>query len=142
MNSQKQTILNMLLDKPWVCVTEMMSAFIPDYRRRLCDLKEDYILESRPCTQHDHKSKTLKEWHLVEKKLPEIIKEEVKQFYQGKLLEVPIENTLRFARPHNSVFHPTSKPVELVEYLIKNHSKEGDIILDLCGGGGTTLLAA
>lgn len=51
-------------------------------------------------------------------------------------------STLRFPRPHNSIFHPTSKPVELIEYLIKNHSKEGDIILDLCGGGGTTLLAA
>ena len=51
-------------------------------------------------------------------------------------------STLKFPRPHNSIFHPTSKPVELIEYLIKNHSKEGDIILDLCGGGGTTLLAA
>src|SRR3990167_11236716 len=50
-------------------------------------------------------------------------------------------STLKFPRPHNSIFHPTSKPVELIEYLIKNHSKEGDIILDLCGGGGTTLLA-
>ena len=25
--------------------------------------------------------------------------------------------------------------------LIKNHTKEGDIVLDLCGGSGTTLLA-
>ena len=50
-------------------------------------------------------------------------------------------SVLRFDRPHNSVFHPTSKPIELIEYLVKNHSKEGDIVLDLCGGGGTTLLA-
>src|SRR3990167_6572782 len=50
-------------------------------------------------------------------------------------------STLKFPRPHNSIFHPTSKPIELIEYLIKNHTKEGDIVLDLCGGGGTTLLA-
>mgnify|MGYP001562529941 CR=1 FL=1 len=50
-------------------------------------------------------------------------------------------STLRFPRPHNSIFHPTTKPIELVEYLIKNHTKEGDIVLDLFGGSGTTLLA-
>jgi len=50
-------------------------------------------------------------------------------------------STLKFNRPHNSIFHPTSKPLELIEYLIKNHTKEDDIVLDLCGGGGTTLLA-
>lgn len=48
---------------------------------------------------------------------------------------------LKFARPRNSVFHPTTKPIELIEYLLQNHSKEGDIVLDLCGGSGTTLLA-
>ena len=48
---------------------------------------------------------------------------------------------LRYPRPKRSDLHPTSKPVELVRYLIRNHSKEGDIVLDLCGGGGTTLEA-
>jgi DNA modification methylase len=48
---------------------------------------------------------------------------------------------IRTKKPNRSDFHPTSKPVELIEYLIKNHTKENDIVLDLCGGGGTTLLA-
>lgn len=65
--SQKKIILNMLLDTEWVCVTEMMAACIPDYRRRCCDLKEDgYNLISRPCTQHQHRSRTLQEWHLIQ----------------------------------------------------------------------------
>ena len=34
------------------------------------------------------------------------------------------------------------KPVELVENAILNSSKEGDIILDIFGGSGTTLIAA
>lgn len=38
--------------------------------------------------------------------------------------------------------HPTQKPTELAEWLIKSYSKEGDLILDNCMGSGTTCLAA
>lgn len=38
--------------------------------------------------------------------------------------------------------HPTQKPIELIEYLIKTYSNEGDIILDNCIGSGTTAIAA
>ena len=48
---------------------------------------------------------------------------------------------LRFPRPRFSGFHPTTKPLDLVEYLLKNHTREGDVVLDLFGGSGTTLLA-
>jgi DNA modification methylase len=34
------------------------------------------------------------------------------------------------------------KPVELVERAIRNSSKSRDIVLDLFGGSGTTLIAA
>jgi DNA modification methylase len=37
--------------------------------------------------------------------------------------------------------HPTQKPVELVEKAINNSSKSGDIILDVFGGSGSTLIA-
>ena len=38
--------------------------------------------------------------------------------------------------------HPHQKPVELMEFLIKSYSKEGDLILDFSVGSGTTLVAA
>ena len=38
-------------------------------------------------------------------------------------------------------FHPTQKPVELPERAITNSSKQGDTILDLFGGSGSTLIA-
>lgn len=44
-------------------------------------------------------------------------------------------------RPTKSEDHPTMKPVGLFEYQIKNSSKAGDIVLDLFGGSGTTILA-
>ena len=42
----------------------------------------------------------------------------------------------------NGKLHPTEKPVELLEYLIKTYSNEGDTILDNCIGSGTTAIAA
>lgn len=38
--------------------------------------------------------------------------------------------------------HPTQKPIELLEYLIKTYTNETDIVLDSCMGSGTTALAA
>ena len=39
-------------------------------------------------------------------------------------------------------YHPTQKPVELMEYLIKTYTNKGDIVLDNCCGSGSTLIAA
>lgn len=38
-------------------------------------------------------------------------------------------------------FHPTQKPVSLMEYLIKTYSDEGDTVLDNTMGSGTTGVA-
>lgn len=38
--------------------------------------------------------------------------------------------------------HPTAKPLELVEWLIRSYSNEGDLILDPFSGSGTTLAAS
>lgn len=38
--------------------------------------------------------------------------------------------------------HPTQKPLDLLEYLVRTHSNEEDLVLDFCMGSGTTLLAA
>jgi len=38
--------------------------------------------------------------------------------------------------------HPTQKPIDLCEYLIKTYTNEGDLVLDNCMGSGTTAIAA
>lgn len=48
---------------------------------------------------------------------------------------------LDFKKPTKSKLHPTQKPVELMAYLIGNSTKEGDNVLDLFGGSGSTLIA-
>ena len=47
-----------------------------------------------------------------------------------------------FERPSKSDLHPTTKPVGLVAKAIQNSSSRNDVVLDLFGGSGTTLIAA
>ena len=49
---------------------------------------------------------------------------------------------LEFDKPSRNGEHPTMKPVGLFEYQMLNNTKGGDIVLDLFGGSGTTMLAA
>lgn len=46
-----------------------------------------------------------------------------------------------FNKPVKNDLHPTMKPVELVERALRNSSKSRDIVLDLFGGSGSTLIA-
>lgn len=46
-----------------------------------------------------------------------------------------------FDKPNKNQFHPTMKPIPLFDYQIKNNTKGGDIVLDLFGGSGTTIMA-
>ena len=38
--------------------------------------------------------------------------------------------------------HPTQKPVELLEYLVRTYTDPGDLVLDNCMGSGSTAVAA
>ena len=49
---------------------------------------------------------------------------------------------LEFDKPTKNTEHPTMKPVDLLVYLIKNSCKQDELILDLFGGSGSTLIAA
>ena len=45
-------------------------------------------------------------------------------------------------KPKKNPDHPTMKPVPLIGKLISNSSRRKDIVLDIFGGSGTTLIAA
>ena len=38
-------------------------------------------------------------------------------------------------------YHPTQKPIELLEYLIKTYTNEGETVLDFTMGSGSTGVA-
>lgn len=57
--------------------------------------------------------------------------------YEGRF---PVD-VIKFSNPNNSNLHPTQKPVDLLEYLIKTYTNPGDTILDFCMGSGSTGVA-
>lgn len=54
--------------------------------------------------------------------------------YPLSIIDIPKE--------HPQSYHPTQKPVALLEYLIRTYTNEGDTVLDNCFGSGSTLIAA
>jgi len=48
---------------------------------------------------------------------------------------------LEFDRPSRSELHPTTKPISLMSYCIKNSSSDSNIVLDLFLGSGSTMVA-
>lgn len=51
-------------------------------------------------------------------------------------------SVLRYAPvPNSQRIHPNQKPIELLEYLIRTYSSEGQTVLDNTAGGGSTLIA-
>lgn len=53
----------------------------------------------------------------------------------------PID-VIKFSNPNNKTVHPTQKPVDLLEYLIKTYTDEGMTVLDNTMGSGSTGVAA
>jgi DNA modification methylase len=48
---------------------------------------------------------------------------------------------LRVPRPKRNEEHPTMKPVALIDKLLKNSTKKGDLVFDSFGGSGSTLIS-
>ncbi|MDR1683094.1 MAG: hypothetical protein LBS25_06880 [Candidatus Symbiothrix sp.] len=66
------------------------------------------------------------------------LKSMVKELLQGNIPTTVIDED----RPLRNAEHPTMKPLKLIGQLIKNSSQQGDIVLDMFGGSGSTMMAA
>ncbi|MEX2515186.1 MAG: site-specific DNA-methyltransferase [Candidatus Paceibacterota bacterium] len=51
------------------------------------------------------------------------------------------KSVLIHPKPNKSKLHPTMKPVGLLRRLVLNSTKVGDVVCDLFGGSGSTLIA-
>ena len=58
--------------------------------------------------------------------------------WEGKKFK---SNILKYKKDYNG-YHPTQKPVALLEDLIKTYSNEGNLVVDLTCGSGSTAVAA
>ena len=63
-----------------------------------------------------------------------------KETYNDEYYPISIQE-FTLANLRKGRLHPTQKPVELMEYLIKTYTNEGDTVLDFTMGSGTTGVA-
>ena len=74
------------------------------------------------------------------------------EVYNNTYYQVNQDNQSDFINPHDVLeikcihgtqkrYHNTQKPVELLEYLLKTYTNEGDVVLDNTMGSGTTGIA-
>lgn len=74
--------------------------------------------------------------------LNKMSKNELKAFIKNLLEQGPATTVINADKPLRNADHPTMKPVKLMAYLIRNSSRPGEVVLDVFGGSGSTLIAA
>lgn len=62
--------------------------------------------------------------------------------YRTNVWEYRGVNTMKAGRMDELAMHPTVKPVQMIADALKDVSGRGDVVLDLFGGSGSTLIAA
>lgn len=69
-------------------------------------------------------------------------KDELKALLRSLLGEATPSTAIHEDKPLRSADHPTMKPIKLMGRAIKNSTRPGEVVLDLFGGSGSTLMAA
>ena len=69
-------------------------------------------------------------------------KEELKSLLEELLNSKQATTVIHEDKPLKNDLHPTMKPINLLSSLIKNSSKKEEVVLDLFGGSGSTLITA
>lgn len=122
------------------------------YRQVLVWVKNNLVLGGgtyqymyEPCI-FGHKGKKIGTWNGKRKKRSviesvDLMTEDELRDTVKTLLNDETADVLREKKPQVADLHPTMKPVKLLARLIENSSKEGDLVLDLFGGSGSTLIA-
>lgn len=81
---------------------------------------------------------------VIEDLMPDLAhmkKDEMAQLLREIYAEEIATDVIRESKPNVSELHPTMKPLKLIARQIRNSSREGEAVLDLFGGSGTTLIA-
>lgn len=84
------------------------------------------------------------EWTVIDDSMNtrKMTKTQLREALENILADGIEQTVLRYAKPTVSELHPTTKPVKLFARLMSNSSREGEAILDLFGGSGTTMISA
>lgn len=111
--------------------------------------RQDYQWKHEPCLYGwkdgaaHYFTSSRSETTVIEDEVPDFSKmkkEELVKLLQGVYSQAT--TVIDEMKPSKSDLHPTMKPLRLMAYLIQNSTRKGEIVLDLFGGSGSTLIAA
>lgn len=111
--------------------------------------RQDYQWRHEPCLYgwkdgeghyfiYDRTQSTVMEQKEID--IDKLSLEESKKLLKKIYSEIP-STIIKENKPQKNNLHPTMKPIELIGRLIHNSSEKGQIVLDLFGGSGSTLIA-
>jgi DNA modification methylase len=100
------------------------------------------VFYDRQCAYHPQKTKGARKQTFRGKHLQTDVYGEMRGDYAYDSDERYPNSVITFSSDtQNSSFHPTQKPVGLLEYLLKTYTLPGETVLDFTMGSGTTLVA-
>lgn len=100
------------------------------------------VFYDRQCPYYPQKTKGVRKTAFRGKHLQTDVYGEMRGDYAYDSEERYPNSVITFsADTQNSSFHPTQKPVALLEYLIRTYTETGGAVLDFTMGSGTTLVA-
>ena len=111
--------------------------------------RQDYQWKHEPCLYGwkdgaaHYFTSSRSETTVIEDEIPDFTKmkkEELVQMLQKVYSQAT--TVIDEMKPSKSDLHPTMKPLRLMAYLIQNSTRKGEIVLDLFGGSGSTLIAS
>lgn len=134
-----------------VFLTSLMNAGLT-YKQELIWVKNQLVLGGsnyqsmyEPCL-YGCKGKSVKIWHgrRVQRSVIESVdlmtEDELRKAIRELTEDAPVD-IVRENKPLKNDLHPTMKPVKLLARFIQNSSNKDDIVLDVFGGSGSTLMA-
>ena len=124
-----------------------------NFKYQPAKVHEDIIIFGKMATSYSKKG-NMKYYPIMDKGEPYKQKSgKQKNDYSNSTVRTPIQQVItentgeRYPRSivkfslDKEKFHPTQKPVALLEYLIRTYTNEGETVLDNCMGSGSTGVA-
>lgn len=116
-------------------------------KRHLTGHEDVLVFASSPPTYNPQKWQSKPSTRATRTKPTDLYGAQVSTTYQGGNTDRYPVSVLPFPVVNNDGtgggrFHPTQKPIALMEYLIKTYTNEGETVLDFTMGSGTTGVAA
>lgn len=107
-----------------------------DYRRKHEPFMYACLKGAKPNFYGGHNNASVIDFQKTEDQLYAWAKKQKKREKEGKLSIWSVNREFV-----GDYVHPTQKPVELITYALANSSKEGDLVMDLFLGSGSTMIA-